>query len=238
MSYKRMAASAAFLVAVVASVGAGSAERAEGGASVAAASAAATITVTGAGSATTVPDRVAFSFGVTAQGRTASQALAASSAEMGKVIAALRAAGVAGRDIQTAAVTLSPRYSQTGDEILGYTASNTVSATVRAAARAGAVVDAAVQAGANQVYGPSFTRADEAALYRRALRAAVADARMKAAALAAAGRVRLGPLRSLVEGSVGPLPVAERGAKAAEAIPIEPGTHTVQATVTMELGLR
>ncbi|MER3488122.1 MAG: hypothetical protein C4307_05085, partial [Chloroflexota bacterium] len=63
-----------------------------------------TITVTGSGAARAVPNRVAFSFGVTSEGKTASQALAASSAEMRKVIAALKGAGVAAADIQTAAV--------------------------------------------------------------------------------------------------------------------------------------
>lgn len=233
MDRKRVVVPAA-VAALVALATAGAAERAPA----AAAGPARTITVSGNGAASAVPDRAAFSFGVTAQGRTASQALAAGSAEMRKVIAALRAAGVAGRDIQTAAVSLSPRYSQDGEEILGYTASNTVSATVRGVERAGAVIDAAVAAGANQVYGPVFTRSDEAALYRRALRAAVADARAKARTLAAAGGVRLGPVRSVVEGSPGPVPVAERAGKGAESAPIEPGSQAIQASVTVEFGLR
>jgi uncharacterized protein YggE len=60
-----------------------------------AASPARTITVTGTGTVTTVPDRAEFSFGVTSQARTASAALAANAAEMRKVIAALKDAGVA-----------------------------------------------------------------------------------------------------------------------------------------------
>jgi len=232
----RVAALAAAIIAVAALAGAGRTDEA-GGAPLAA-GAARTITVSGNGAATAVPDRAAFSFGVTSQGKTASQALAANSAEMRKVIAALKGAGVAAADIQTAAVSLSPRYSQDGETILGYTASNSVSATVRGLERAGAIIDAAVDAGANQVFGPSFTRSDESALYRRALRAAVADARAKALVLAAAGRVRLGPVRSLVEGSAGPIPVSDRPAKAAEATPIEPGTQTIQAAVTVEFALR
>ena len=234
----RLVLVALVLLATAALVGVGRPEGARSGVAAAPAGAR-TITVTGSGAARAVPDRVAFSFGVTSQGKTASQALAASSAEMRKVIAALKGAGVAAADIQTAAVSLAPRYTQDGETILGYTASNTVSATVRGVERAGAIVDAAVEAGANQVFGPSFTRSDESALYRRALRAAVADARAKALTLAAAGRVRLGPVRSVVEGSIGPVPVVERGAKtAAEPTPIEPGTQTIQATVTVEFGLR
>src|SRR5262245_41963639 len=86
------------------------------------------LTVTSSGTATAVPDRAAFSFGVTSQAKTASGALAANGAEMRKVIAALKSAGVAAKDIQTASVSLSPRYSPNGEDIVGYTASNTVSA--------------------------------------------------------------------------------------------------------------
>ncbi len=86
--------------------------------------------------------------------------------------------------------------------------------------------------------GPFFTRSDEAALYRRALRAAVADARAKAQAMAAAAGRRLGPVRSVVEGSPGPIPVGAGAKQAAEPTPIEPGTQTIEAAVTVELALR
>jgi uncharacterized protein YggE len=196
------------------------------------------ITVTGSGAATAVPNRVSFSFGVTTQGKTASDALSANSAEMTRVIAAIKRAGVAAKDVQTSAVSLSPRYSGTGEDIVGYTAANVVAATIRGVSKAGTVIDAAVGAGANQVYGPSFTRSDAAVLYRRALQAAVANARAKARALATAGKVRLGAVRSIIESSVGPAPVAEKGGAVAAGTPVEPGTQTIQATVTVEFALR
>ena len=138
------------------------------------------------------------------------------------------------RDVQTSSVSLSPRYSQNGEDIVGYTASNTVNATIRSVSRSGAVIDAAVGAGANQVYGPTFTRSDEAVLYRRALSAAVANARRKAQTLAGAAKVRLGPVRSIVESSVGPIPIAEKAAADAVGTPIEPGTQRIEASVTVE----
>ena len=202
----------------------------------AAPSSARTITVTGSGAALAVPDRVAFSFGVTTQAKTASGALNANSAEMRKVIAAIKGAGVAARDLQTSSVSLSPRYSPNGEDIVGYTASNTVSATIKGISRAGALIDAAVGAGANQVYGPAFTRSDEALLYRRALRSAVAAARAKAQTLAGAARMKLGAIRSIVESSSGPVPIAEK--VAAGGTPIEAGTQTIQASVTVEFALR
>jgi len=126
------------------------------------------ITATGSGAALSVPNRAAFSFGVTTQAKTASGALNGNNTEMRKVIDAIKRAGVASKDVQTSSVSLSPRYSANGEDIVGFTATNLVNATIRGVSRSGAVIDAAVNAGANQVYGPTFTRADETVLYRRA----------------------------------------------------------------------
>ena len=70
-------------------------------------------------------------------------------------------------------------------------------------------------------------------LYRRALSAAVANARGKAQTLAGAAKVRLGAVRSIIESSAGPVPLAEKAAADA-ATPIEPGTQRIEATVTVE----
>ncbi|MBA3787506.1 MAG: SIMPL domain-containing protein, partial [Actinobacteria bacterium] len=115
------------------------------------------ITVQGSGTVTSVPDRAQLSFGVETQAATAKAALAANSAEMRKVIAALKAAGA--NDVQTQSVSLYPRYADSTGSVSGgvqgYVAQNSVSATIRELDRAGAVIDAAVGAGANQVSGPA-----------------------------------------------------------------------------------
>jgi hypothetical protein len=120
------------------------------------------MTVLGVGSVTVAADRAGFAFGTVNQARTASTALAASSRAVAGVVDALRKAGVAREDIQTADVSVSPRLDDKGDTIVGYTASNTVTATVRRIADAGAVIDAAVAAGADQVSGPSLLASDQA----------------------------------------------------------------------------
>jgi uncharacterized protein len=180
-----------------------------------------------------VPDRAQFSFGVQAQARTASAALEAADAQLARVVAALRQAGVAAADIQTDQLSLSPRTNDEGAEILGYMAVCSVSVRLRDLDRAGAVVDAAVGAGANQVYGPSLVRSNQDALYRSALRAAYADARAKAQALADAAGVTLGAMTATVEGG-GAIPLAGRmeDAKAATAT-IEPGTQEIVASVSV-----
>jgi hypothetical protein len=193
------------------------------------------IIVKGNGTATATPDRAELSFGVTTQATTASAALARNGEAMQKVIAVLKAHGIAATDLQTQIVSLSPRTSDKGD-IVGYTASNLVSAR-SPVARAGEVIDAAVGAGATDVSGPSFTRSDQDALYRQALKDAVTDAREKAQALAGAAGVSLGGVTAIVEGS-GPSPVPLALGKAeGSTTPVEPGTQQVQASVTVTFAI-
>jgi uncharacterized protein YggE len=190
------------------------------------------ITVLGTASVSSVPDRAELSFGVESQGETARAALAANAAEMRKVIAALKAAG--GTDVKTQYVSLSPRYNERS-EPRGFVAVNSVSTTIEQLARAGAVIDAAVEAGANQVYGPSLSSGDRTALYRQALKLAVANARGSAQVLAEAAGVSLGRVTALVEGGGAPqpLPYAADKAMAVESTPIEPGTQQTTASVTV-----
>jgi uncharacterized protein len=226
----RILIAAAFVLAVAALAGVGQPESARGQETDAPAR---SITASGLGSVTTVPDRAHFSFGVQAQSRTASQALEAADAQLTRVVAALRGAGVAQADIQTEQISLSPRTSEDGVQIVGYTAVSSVSVRVRNLDRAGPIVDAAVAAGANQVYGPSLTQSDQAALYRSALRSAYADARAKAQALAEAAGVTLGAMTATVEGGGNvPMPVAAGRAEDAKAT-VEPGTQEIQASVSV-----
>ncbi len=196
------------------------------------------ITVSGSGSVQTVPDRAEFSFGVQSRGRTAREALAANAIEMRRVIDALKNAGIAAADIQTTQVSLSPVTSGDGETITGYMAVNTVSAGIRDFDASGRVIDAAVAAGANQVYGPALTRSDRNELYRQALRAAYADARAKAQALAAAAGQTVGRAVDIQEGGgSGPIPVMDRAAGAEAQTPVEPGTQAIEAIVTVTFAL-
>jgi uncharacterized protein YggE len=192
-----------------------------------------TITVTGNGTVTTVPDRASFQFTVESRAATAKAALAKNADEAAAVIAALKNAGIAAADLQTSQVYLNPQMNQDGTDVVGYVASNSVSAKTTLA-KAGAVVDAAVGAGANGVSGPMLSRSDEDARYRDALKNAVADALDKAKALAGASGLTLGGVQTVIEGSQAspPIPFAAKAA-ADSTTPIEPGTQTIEATVTV-----
>ena len=194
--------------------------------------AAKTITVSGNGTVTTVPDRASFFFTVETRAATAAAAIARNGDVSASVAQAIKGEGVPAADVQTSQLSLSPQTTQDGTTIIGYVASNTISVT-STIGKAGTIVDAAAHAGADGVSGPSLSRSDESSLYKDALRSAVSDAKDKAAALAAAAGLTLGGVQSIQEGA-GQTPIPWAAAKAdVSAVPIEPGTQTITANVTV-----
>ena len=197
------------------------------------------ITVVGTGTADVVPDVADWSFGVSSQAATASDALSANASAMNAVLDALKNAGVSKGDLQTTEVSLYPQTADDGRTVTGYSASSTVTATVRTLGDAGKVVDAAVRAGANDVYGPNLHPSDTDAQYREAVDKAFDDARAHAEAIAAKAGVSLGAPVAIVEGGgyvPGPVMAYDRAA-AAEVAPVEPGTQTVSASLTVTFAI-
>jgi hypothetical protein len=198
------------------------------------------ITVSGFGSVTAVPDQAEWSFGVQTEGATAREALRKNANEIAAVIQALKDAGIAAADLRTEQVSVFPRTSPDGSEVLGYTASNSVHVVLRDIAKAGAVIDVAAAAGANQIFGPMLTVSNSDALYEKALEEAYDQATARASRLAAKAGVQLGRVQSIVEGSnLPPTPVFRAGGDSSEAAatPIEPGTTEVQATITVTFAI-
>lgn len=198
-----------------------------------------TITVQGTGIVTTVPDEAQFSFGVSTTAPTAKAALTANAARMNRLIAALKRAGIALPDIQTAQISLAPNTNDNGSKVLSFTASNSVTVKTKAIGEAGSIVDAAVGAGANLVSGPSLGPSDQLVLQRRALKKAVADARARALAIAQASHVRLGPVQSVNETTSSPITFSPSPkASAASGTPVEPGSVQVEEDVTVTFAIR
>jgi uncharacterized protein YggE len=194
------------------------------------------ITVTGVGTIEAVPDEAEFSLGVTTKGRTARLALGENSERMQRLLAALKAAGVAARDLQTQDVSVSPDYRPNE----GYTASNSVSVRIRDLDRAGEILDTASRAGATNVYGPSLTRADRDGFEQNALERAVDNARKRAEALGRAAGVDVGTVTSITETTEGGYAYSDRLALRAPATdaPIEKGTEEITASVTVTFAIR
>ena len=192
------------------------------------------ITVSGTGSVSATPTTATFSFGVDTRAATAKAALAANAREMRQVIAAVKAAG--GRDVGTQSVSLGQSFDGNGAPD-GFAASNAVTATT-SVDRSGSLIDAAVEAGANQVNGPSLSVADRSKLYRKALEAAVADARLSGETLAAAVGRPLGKVTAVVEGGgSAPVPMYDKVAATDGGTPVEAGTQETTASVTVTFSL-
>lgn len=197
-------------------------------------SAGTTITVTGNGTVNSTPDRVSFDFGVQTRAATAAEALNRNAAQARSIVAALKKAGIASSEIQTAQVSLWPQTSSNGIEITGYQASNSVQVTA-GLGKAGDLVDAAVRAGANTVDGPNLDTADKSSLYNDALKQALSVAKDKAQAIAGAAGLTLTSVVKVTEGgNAAPMPYFDAlRSTAAANVPIEAGTQQIQASVTV-----
>ena len=192
-----------------------------------------TVTVSGDGAVLAVPDRAEISAGVETRARTARAALQANATAMERVLEALRSGG--GTDVTTETVSLSTSFDDQGSPN-GFVASNIASATV-AFDKAGSLIDTAVAAGANTIYGPSPSRSDADALYRRALAKAVNDAAERAAVLAKAAGRELGRVTAISESGSAPMPFAAKAAADAST-PVESGPQETTASVSVTYELR
>ncbi|MCS6987265.1 MAG: SIMPL domain-containing protein [Sphingomonadaceae bacterium] len=200
------------------------------------------LTVTAQASVKARPDMATIGAGVVTQAPDAGAALAANGERMGRVVSALKRAGVADRDIRTAQVTVQPQYRY-GDgrrpQITGYEATNSVTVRLRDLARVGPVIQALVAEGANRIDGPAFGIDRPEPLLDQARAEAVRRARARAEVLAAAAGVKLGRVLEITEGDARPpiVPLmraaAPMAAEVAAAPPVEPGEQEVSATVTI-----
>ena len=199
------------------------------------------------------PDLAVFSAGVTSQGKTAAAALTANSADMNRVIAALKAAGIADRDIHTSNLSLNPLYApqvvradgqveNPEPRIIGYQVNNQVTVRQRKLADYGRVLDTLVSVGANQVNGPSFELDNSEAALDEARFAAMTKARQRADLYARAAGLRVKRIVSISEGggySPPPMPMLYAKAAMADAAPtpVAAGEVGLTATVSVQFEL-
>ncbi len=208
------------------------------------------IVVQGVGEVRVTPDIARLTLGVQTQAADSTSAAQANAALTTRVIAAIRATGVAEKDIQTSNYSIYPQYDNRPPPlepqvnrppvIVGYQVNNSVSVTVRRVADVGRVIDAAVKAGANVAGGIQFDLDEPGATRAReeALRLAVAAATRKAQVIADAAKVTGMQLAAIIEGGVNiPRPMYEmaqmRTSAAGGGTPVQAGEQTVTATVTV-----
>ncbi len=202
------------------------------------------LSVSAQAEASRVPDVAGLSTGVVTQAADANAALRANATQMARVMAAIRAAGIAEKDVQTSGINVNPQYRYTENQpptITGYQASNTVSIKVRDVGKLGQVLDALVASGANQVNGPSFEIDQPEAVYDEARRAALDKAQRRAEMYAKSLGMRVRRIVSISEGGgfMRPMPMMKAMAMdSQESSPVSPGQTTLSASldVVFELG--
>ncbi|MDQ2701534.1 MAG: SIMPL domain-containing protein [Pseudomonadota bacterium] len=205
------------------------------------------LSVSAQAEASRAPDVATLSAGVVTQAADANAAMRDNAAQMDKVMAAIRAAGIAERDIQTSGISVHPQYRYAENQppaITGYQASNTVNLKVRDIANLGKVLDALVASGANQVNGPGFEIDKPEVVYDEARREALKKAQARARMYASELGLKVRRIVSIDEGggfhAPPPMPMMAMAARAEKAYDtaVSPGETTLQAnlSVVFELG--
>ncbi len=206
------------------------------------------IMVTGEGESSVKPDLAMLTLSVMQEAATAREAMTANNEAMSKVIAGMKSAGIADKDLQTAGIQINPHYNYTNKPdgsqeatLVGYQVTNTLTIRVRDLAKTGEVIDSAVSNGVNQGGMVVFTNDDPSAVVTEARKKAVADAMSKAKTLTEAAGVTLGRIIEMSETNYSqpPMPMAAKAYQrdSAGAAPVEAGenSYRVQVNVTFEL---
>ena len=201
--------------------------------------------VTGEGKTMATPDVVLLSLGIEAEAKTVAQAQRDAVEVMNGVMKALKANGVAEKDIQTQRFSIYPVRKwiedENREETIGYRVTNIVVAKIRQVDKAGPVIDAVVEAGGDltRIDSIGFAVDDPTPYYKEARAKAVGDAIAKAKQMAQVADIKLGKLLYISEGTpyVPPVIVRDYAMKAEGAAPpptsISPGELEIRVTVQM-----
>ena len=207
-----------------------------------------TVTVSGTGRAMLTPDRFSFTVGVQTVAPTVDDAVAENNQRVSSVIAALKRAGAADKDIQTSNFNIYPQQEygegKTLPRILGYQVNNSITVRSTKINDAGKLLGVAIGAGVNNASGLNFEVADPARGRDQGLKAAFDDAKAKATILAQAAGRTLGRALQINEGGQQnvppPMPMRAMAmeARVAQDVPVQAGTQELTFTVSATFELR
>lgn len=207
------------------------------------------VSVSGEANVSVAPDLAQIDGGASSEAKTAREAAEANNAAMGRILLALKGAGIDEKDYQTSRLALQPQYApaagpnRTGPpQIVGYRASNRITIKVREIAKVAGIIDTLVGAGANEIGGISFMVTQASKALDDARTRAVADARRKAEIYAKAAGVALGEPISITEEGAVPSPVFRNKMAAPMAAnmatPVAPGEELLSVTVNVSWAIK
>lgn len=195
-----------------------------------------TISVSGTGSISIAPDISYINFGVFVEDKDPQVAMDSMALKANKIVTALQKAGIKKEDIKTTNISLYPVYSwdkETGKQNLeGYRASE--SFTVKTGLDTVGKILALVNAnGANEISGISFDTSNKESLKLQAIEKAMEDARAKAEAALKGTNYKITGIKTIAVESSSPVYPVYKNIAAAESIPVEGGTVSVDASVSV-----
>jgi len=219
------------------------------------------ISVNGKGEAVSIPDIATFSFSVSENAKTVKEAQAKATEKINSALTAIRAGGVAEKDIKTLSYSIAPHYEYTqnvctqfgctgGKSVLdGYDVNQTIQVKVRDISKAGELFDTLGTAGIKTVDGLTFSIDDIDSVKAEARAEAIAQAKEKAEKIAKDLGVKLVKITSFYDSSDEQYyPYAREAAlgmggdmmsvKASVAPEIPKGEQKVTATVSITYEIR
>ena len=202
------------------------------------------ISVTGEANISVAPDQARIDGGVTTEAKTAREASDANNAAMGKVLLALKGAGIEEKDYQTSRLSLQPQYATSSKSaerpgVVGFRASNRVTIKIRDVTKVASVIDVLVGAGANEIGGINFIVTQPSKHLDEAREKAIADARRKADIYAKAAGVTLGePISISEEGAAVPVFRSKVAAPMAAGAPVAQGEETLSVSVSVSWAIK
>ena len=197
------------------------------------------VTVSGEATIAVAPDTAVIRIGVTSTAKTAREASDANAKQMTSVLAAIKGAGIADRDVQTSRLSLQPQYdpNKAGTaRLLGFQVTNQVTVKIRDIDNLPAILDRAIGAGANEMSGIEFVVSEQSKLLDQARDEAVADAHRKAELYAKAAGVKVGHVVAITEEGSSPPPHPMQALRAGS-VPVAPGEQILRAVVTVSYEL-
>ncbi|MFZ2500705.1 MAG: SIMPL domain-containing protein [Minisyncoccia bacterium] len=216
-----------------------------------------TITVQGEGRVALAPDIARVSFTVQNTAPAVADAQTATTKQSNAALDAMKALGIADKDVKTLSYNISPQYSYPNPcvggmmcptyggtpKITGYQVSESIQVTVRDLKSVGSVLSNLGNLSVQNVSGPDFALDDSTAGYSAARADAIAKAKAQADLLAKQLGVRLGKIVNFSESSGGyarPMYGLGGGMMSAKAevapnIPAGENTYSASVSITYEI---
>jgi uncharacterized protein YggE len=210
----------------------------------------AVIVVSGDADSAIAPDLAIVSLGVSETKQSAREALDANNKSMAAVLKALKADGIADKDLQTSGFSIQPQYTYPQNDdgtqkppvLTGYTVSNMLTARIRDLSKVGDVLDTSVTLGVNQGGEIRFTNVDPAKTIEAARKDAMKNAIAKAETLAAAAGVKLGRVVEITENMQRPEPMPvmrmSMAKEVSDSVPVANGENSYTVTVNVTFAIK